>query len=39
MYIVSAKFRNFFVAPDALQQDKSGPWPKRVGNHGAKGFL
>jgi len=31
--IVSAKFKNFFVAPDALQQNKSGPKPKKVGNH------
>ena len=25
MYIVSAKFENFFVASGALQQSKSGP--------------
>jgi len=33
MYIVSAKFKNFFVASDALQQSISGPRPKKVGNH------
>src|SRR6218665_2017607 len=33
MYIVSAKFKNFFVAPDALQQSKSGPRPEKVRNH------
>jgi len=31
MYVVSAKFQYFFVAPDALQQNKSGPAPKRLG--------
>jgi len=33
MCIVSAKLQNLFVAPDALQQNKSGPRPKKVGNH------
>ena len=33
MYIVSAKFKTFFMALDALQQSKSGPRPKKVGNH------
>jgi len=33
MYIVSAKLKHFFAAPDALQQNKSGPKPKKVGNH------
>jgi len=31
--IVSAKFQNLFLAPDALQQNKSGLRPKEVGNH------
>ena len=30
---MSAKFENVFVAPDALQQNKSGPRSKKVGNH------
>jgi len=34
MYIVSAKFENVFVAPDALQQNKSGPRSKRLGTTG-----
>jgi len=33
MYIVSAKLKKYFVASDALQQSKSGPSPKKVGNH------
>jgi len=34
MHIVSAKFKNFFVALDALQQNKSGLCPKEVGVKG-----
>jgi len=34
MYIVSAKFKNFFVASDTLQQNKSGPRPKKIGTTG-----
>ena len=33
MYIVSAKFKNVFVAHKALQENKSGPRSKNVGNH------
>jgi len=33
MYIVSAKFENVFVAPEALQQTKSGPTSKRLGTN------
>jgi len=33
MYIVYPKFKNVFVAPDALQQNKSCPRSKKVGNH------
>jgi len=39
MYIVSATFKNFFVAPDVLHQNKSGPRPKKVGNHCSKHWL
>src|SRR6218665_32381 len=33
MYAISAKFKYFFVAPYALEQNKSGPRQKKVGNH------
>ena len=30
---VSIKLKKIFLASDTLQQNKSGPWPKGVGNH------